>query len=110
MDQISFPFGEYKVEVKDSRLHGKGLFASSSIKEGEVFAPARLGDMRTPAGRYINHAILPNAVMFMEESGDVYVRAIRDIKGKLGGQIGEEILVDYYTTFLNTREKTCQLQ
>ena len=109
-DLIPFPSGEYKVEVKASKIHGRGLFASSSIKEGEIFAPARLSGMRTPAGRYINHSILPNAIMFMEDNGDTYVKATKEIKGKLGGQLGEEVLVDYYTTFLVTREKLCQEQ
>jgi hypothetical protein len=102
-DLIDFPYGGYKVCVRDSVIEGKGLFASGNIKEGEVIAPGRLGGKRTPAGRYVNHSVLPNAVAMMDDTGDVYFIALRDIVGNLGGADGEEITSDYHKTFMNTR-------
>ena len=94
-DQISFPHGEYKVSVADSKIEGRGLFATSTIPQFEVIAPALLGGKRTPAGRYTNHAKNPNAMMFRMENGDIYLVALRDIAGCKGGNLGEEITVDY---------------
>lgn len=94
-DQISFPHGEYKVSVADSKIEGRGLFATGIIPQFEVIAPALLGGKRTPAGRYTNHAKNPNAMMFRMENGDIYLVALRDIAGCKGGNLGEEITVDY---------------
>ena len=94
-DQISFPHGEYKVSVSDSKIEGRGLFATGTIPQFEVIAPALLGGKRTPAGRYANHAKNPNAMMFRMENGDIYLVALRDIAGCKGSNLGEEITVDY---------------
>lgn len=94
-DQISFPHGEYKVSVADSKIEGRGLFATGTIPQFEVIAPALLEGKRTPAGRYTNHAKNPNAMMFRMENGDIYLVALRDIAGCKGGNLGEEITVDY---------------
>jgi quercetin dioxygenase-like cupin family protein len=102
-DLIEFPYGAYKVCVKDSKIEGKGLFASGNFKEGEVIAPGRLDGKRTPAGRYMNHSVLPNATVKVDDNGDVYFIALGDITGNLGGNDGEEITTDYYNTFMNTR-------
>ena len=94
-DQIPFPHGEYKVSVADSRIEGRGLFATGSIPQFEVIAPALLDGKRTPAGRFTNHSKNPNAMMFRMENGDIYLVALRDIAGCKGSQMGEEITVDY---------------
>lgn len=94
-DQIPFPHGEYKVAVGDSQIEGRGLFATGLIPRFEVIAPALIGGKRTPAGRYTNHAKNPNAMMFRMENGDIYLVALRDIAGCKGGNLGEEITVDY---------------
>ena len=93
-DQIAFPAGSYKVKVGNSSIEGKGLIAVGPISVGEVIAPARVGGMRTPAGRFTNHAKTPNAMMVARGS-DIDLVATRDIDGCLGGQDGEEITVDY---------------
>ncbi len=90
-DQILFDM-EYGVEVKDSPIQGKGLFATKDFKEG-VICPARFKDMRTPAGRYTNHAINPNCKMLTHD-GDVYLKAIKPIKQ------GDELTIDYGSTIL----------
>lgn len=94
-DQVSFPHGEYKVSVSDSQIEGRGLFATGSIQQFEVIAPALLEGKRTPAGRFTNHSKNPNAMMFRMENGDIYLVALRDIAGCKGGNLGEEITVDY---------------
>lgn len=88
------PFGTYKIEVSESNIQGKGLFATSSILQGEEIAPARIGDKRTIAGRYTNHSEFPNAEM-VSKGPDVYLIAKTDIQGCKGGLDGDEITVDY---------------
>lgn len=98
-DQILFDM-DYGVEVKDSVLHGKGLFAAKDFQEG-VICPARLGDMRTPAGRYTNHAMNPNCIMIFSD-GDIYLKAIKPITKDT------ELTTDYDMTL--TRSLLCQQQ
>lgn len=93
-DQIPFPNGSYPVGVFDSSIEGKGLFATANIKAGDIIAPARILDKRTPAGRYTNHALEPNATM--ESFGDtINLIALKDIHGCRGGIVGDEITVNY---------------
>ena len=94
-DQIPFPPGDYKVQTSPSQIEGKGLFATGSFGPNELIAPARIDGKRTPAGRYTNHAKTPNAEMFMDERGDIYLFALREIAGNKGGALGEEITIDY---------------
>lgn len=94
-DQIPFPHGSYKVVVGSSPIDGSGLFATTPIEAGEVIAPARIGGMRTPAGRYTNHAAVPNAEMVALPDGDINLVATRFIGGAQGGGVGEEITIDY---------------
>lgn len=90
--------------VKDSKIHGKGLFAKKKIRAGEVLGDIQ-GKPTTKNGpyvlwvddemkkgvrvecdlRYINHAAKPNAAYY----DDLTVVALRDI-GK-----DEEITHDY---------------
>jgi len=93
-DQIEMPYGWHKSCVRTSPLHGKGLFASAPFATGEVIAPARIGDKRTPAGRYTNHSCKPNAGVF-PVGEDVVLIALRDITGCVAGGNGEEITIDY---------------
>ena len=94
-DQTPFPQGDYKVMVGPSIIEGKGLFATAPIAANEIIVPTRLGDKRTPAGRYTNHSKTPNAEMVLADSGNVYLFALRPIEGCKGGDLGEEITVDY---------------
>jgi len=93
-DQTPFPYGEYKVMVAPSTIEGRGLFATGNIARLEPIAPALLNGLRTPAGRYTNHAKCPNAIMAAIGT-DIYLFALRDIAGCSGGLIGEEITIDY---------------
>lgn len=92
-----------KYEVADSKIHGKGLFATCKIKKGELLGhlttrPAKkdgpyvlwCDDGKSPHEvicdfRFINHAKKANVAYY----DDLTVMAIRDIKP------GEE-LTHYY--------------
>lgn len=106
-DQIPFPSGSYQVGVFPSPIEGRGLFATGFIGAGTVIAPARINGKRTPAGRYTNHAKYPNAAMqFVGD--DIYLIASRDIPGCRGGQLGEEITIDYRQCFELQGVRPCQ--
>lgn len=86
---------EFGLSIGDSEIQGTGLFAEKPLIEGEFIMPARLKGMRTQAGRFINHAIRPNA-KFVFDGTDLNTVALRDIAA------GEEITVNYRDT-LETR-------
>jgi hypothetical protein len=94
-DQIELPYGNYKMMVTLSKIEGKGVFATGNIEANEIIAPARLNGKRTSAGRYTNHAKNPNAVMVLLDNNDVNLVATRAITGCKGGDLGEEITIDY---------------
>lgn len=104
-DQMPFPEGAYKCMLADSLREGVGLFATSTILKGEIIAPARLGDKRTPAGRYTNHSRKPNAMMQKTSSGDIYLIALQNITGSKGGFLGDEITIDYRQALLENGYK-----
>lgn len=93
-DLILFPEGVSTVGIFDSKIEGKGLFTMANIKQGDVIAPGRIGDKRTPAGRYVNHSMTPNATI-INKGNNVDFIALRDISGCKGGSMGEEITIDY---------------
>ncbi len=76
------------VEVRESKIEGKGLFAAMPIKAGSDVIPGRLDGLRTIGGRYVNHALNPNAVMVMG-GDDIFLVALVDIDSD------EEITVSY---------------
>lgn len=90
-DQI--PFGSEssgRVYFGPSQIQGIGLFALRAFKESEPIVPSRLGDKRTPAGRFTNHSKTPNAEMRLSSAIEmITLVAIRPIA------LGEEITVDY---------------
>ena len=95
-DQIPMPaWYASKVTVRNSYIEGKGIFLSAPANEGEIIGPARLGGMRTPLGRYTNHAKIPNAEFQLLPNGDIYLVALRRISGCIAGEQGEEVTVDY---------------
>jgi quercetin dioxygenase-like cupin family protein len=82
LDQIPMPEG-FSVTVKPSPIEGLGVFSNKDFKQGELIAPARIGAKRTPAGRYTNHSMTPNA------EAEIYLVAKENIKS------GEEITLNY---------------
>jgi hypothetical protein len=93
-DVIPFPRGSYKVKIATSLIHGQGVIATDDIAAGEVICAARIGEHRTPAGRFTNHARDPNARM-LRQAQVVMLVALRPIKGAHGGMDGEEVTVNY---------------
>lgn len=77
------------VRIGPSSLHGQGLFATEDLTAGQVLAPARIGGLRAPAGRWTNHAKNPNCVFVRRENGDLYLVAAREVEQ------GEELTMDY---------------
>jgi hypothetical protein len=105
-DQIPFQDVTVEVQVGPSAIHGRGLFASVDFRAGDVIAPARLAGYRTPAGRHTNHAKEPNAEVCVE--GEVlFLKALREITGCRGGQVGEEITIDYRQSAALVRSLPC---
>lgn len=95
-DQMQMPvgYGE-KLVIRKSPIHGKGVFLTYPAYAGEYLAPARLMGMRTPVGRFTNHSAKPNCEFVMNEAGDIYLMAKKDLPGCSGGDQGTEITVDY---------------
>lgn len=106
-----FPEGSYSIKISDSNIEGKGVFALSPIKSGEVIAPTFTEGKVTPAGRYINHAIKPNAKIVLLDNGDINLISIKAIRGCHGGDSGEEITINYRQTIPlahHIRSSLCQ--
>ena len=81
-----------KYEIKDSPIHGKGVFTNQSIKKGEFIDICALTAQRvTPNfGRFINHSWNPSCEIKKDYVFKVY--ALKDMKP------GEEITVNYADT------------
>ena len=93
-DLISFPEGVTLVKISNSPIEGKGVFATANIEEGAIIAPGRIDGNRTPAGRYVNHAKEPTATI--SKTGNlVNFIALKRIQGMTGGQLGDEITINY---------------
>lgn len=86
-DLIDMPDG-VAVELRDSQIHGKGLFATCDFNAGDIVCPGRLNGKRTPGGRFINHSAECN-ITPVKIGDDIYALAVRKI------HVGEELLVDY---------------
>jgi hypothetical protein len=86
-DLMDMPDG-VAVELRDSPIHGKGLFATRDFEAGEVVCPGRLDGKRTPGGRFINHSLDYN-ITPCKVDDDIYAVAARKIRA------GDELLVDY---------------
>jgi len=89
-DLISMPDG-HAVELRDSPIHGKGLFAIAAFAPGETVCPGRIDQRRTPGGRFINHSPKPN-IEPIKVGDDIYAVAIGYIAPN------DELLVDYRTS------------
>lgn len=94
-DQIPMPAGYDHVTIRKSPIEGKGVFLSYPCPEGSLIGPARIGDMRTPIGRYTNHSKTPNCEFIRAGDGSIWLRALDDIKGCMGGGQGDELTIDY---------------
>lgn len=86
-DLIEMPQG-WDVEVRESEIHGDGMFALREFEIGETICPGRLDGKRTPAGRFINHSPKGN-VLPTKIGDDIWVIAKTHISN------GDELTVDY---------------
>lgn len=93
------------VMISDSPIQGKGAFITYPIKKGEIIGQARLDGKRTIIGRYANHSMNPTAEMVDLGNNTVNVIALRDLKGCIGGQPGDEITVNYRHVLNLSRSK-----
>lgn len=93
-DQIPMPDGYPNVTVRNSAIEGKGIFLSFPAAAGSIIGPARIEGNRTPLGRYTNHSMTPNA-KFVKNGNDIWMVALKDIDGCVGGDQGEEVTVNY---------------
>jgi hypothetical protein len=88
-DMLTYNTEFNDVYIDDSIIEGKGLFSGAEIKEGAIICKARIGGFRTPAGRYANHAVFPNAKIELDETNCINFIAVKDISKD------EEITVNY---------------
>jgi SET domain-containing protein len=88
------------VTIKDSAVHGQGLFAVNNIPYGielgisHVFAVGFQNNyIRTPLGGFVNHSDDPNCGKIESHSDSTLryyiLQTIKDIK------VGEELTLDY---------------
>lgn len=99
------PFREaVGVHVGESKIHGKGLIASIDIPKGDGMAAMRVSGKRTPAGRYTNHSLSPNAEMAKDDNGDLYIRSLENIPS------GAEVTIDYREAIKLSTEVACLQQ
>ena len=84
-----------EIELKQSKLHGFGIFATEAVAEGHDFGITHIldsrfpnGYSRTPLGAFINHSDTPNCEMY-EIKNTWYMRTRKNI------EIGDELTVDY---------------
>jgi hypothetical protein len=109
-DQIPMPLGSYKFQIGTSKIQGKGIFATADLLEDEVVGAARLNGFRTPLGRFTNHAKNPNARMVKYNNGDIYLVMNKAISGYRGGNLGDEITINYRQALsLATEKQLCQV-
>lgn len=70
-DMVPMPPAIDTVDLRDSPIQGKGLFATRDLQPGDLIAPARIFPNRTPAGRFTNHSPQPNAEYVPRGNGDL---------------------------------------
>jgi len=113
-NQIAMPEPVHPWRLAKSPIDGVGYYLTVNAKPGAILAPVRVLNKRTPAGRYINHSKNPNATMRFGVDGNLYLIAIKNIPGCMGGGIGTEVTTNYAETLAmiaaNQGESLCQQQ
>jgi hypothetical protein len=89
---ISMPAG-VELELRPSRIHGVGMFALRHFEADEVICPGRIDGHCTPAGRFINHSVRPNAKP-VKMGDDIDAVALKQIYPD------EEIVINYRDSML----------
>lgn len=86
-------------QLKPSPIEGVGLYATCPIMAGEVIMPASINQVRTQAGRYVNHSRNPNCQIVLRADGEYDLVALETLYGCVGGNAGQELTVDYRHLF-----------
>lgn len=94
-EKMDITHGHQLVSVRDSSIHGSGLFLSLPIKEGGVVCAAMMGGVITKFGKSVNHSESPNCKVSRGANGDLFLVATQYISGCSGGDYGTEITVNY---------------
>jgi len=87
-DVVSFSEEPFELDLRPSDIHGLGLFARNDIESGRVICVVRKNNMRSLAGRYVNHAKNPNCE-FIRNASDLYLKASYNINKD------DEITINY---------------
>lgn len=74
--------------IKNSNIHGKGLFALNNLKENYIIGIACEKENRTQLARYANHSDNPN-IEFRKEKENIVGYSLKPIKKN------KELLVNY---------------
>ena len=88
-----------EVCIKESPVHGHGIFASQDIKRNtdlgatHIKVPMILTYIRTPLGGFINHSEKPNCILDCTQDWDDSL--VYNIIAKQAIAEGEELLLDY---------------
>ena len=76
------------VEIKESPIQGKGVFATQSFNANEAVGIARTNGVKTTIGRYCNHSPQPNVFPLLDGDEVIFI-SNRKIEA------GDEILANY---------------
>ena len=72
------------VTIKDSGIHGLGLFAKIDIPSGSVLGMIHFNlngeTMRTPLGAFGNHSDEPNCIKILMEDDSWWIATNQDVK------------------------------
>ena len=83
--------------IKESSVHGTGVFAKKNIKKGDVICIVigfkNDNKYRSYLGRFTNHSNIKNAIFKQIDNNDVIAICVKDI------DVNEEILVDFRDHF-----------
>jgi len=88
------PYGSYKFKISKSNIDGKGVFATADFSADEVIGPFSVCGAGTCLRKFINHSSSPNAEV-AGASDALYLKALTEIKGNLGGFSVNEVTIDY---------------
>lgn len=81
--------------VRPSAIHGMGVFVPATVEAFHTVGCAVSEGVRSALGRYLNHSATPNAILVRRPEGDVDIVALTQIRGPQGGQLGDEVTIDY---------------
>lgn len=92
------------VSVRDSPIHGKGLFLSWPVEDGAILCPLTMFHQPTTAMLWVNHSPEPTCQV-VKIDGGWYLVASAKLDGCLGGSHGVELTVDYAAPGLSAERK-----